>query len=440
MVRIATGPLNSALIVESPHTNLDQHLRDIGITPHRLDKVPDEATLREAMQRTKAQILFKRSRVPVTRSLIEACPDLHLIQLCCIGDDSIDKEACADHGILVCNDPVSNGRSVLELTVAHLISLSRRLYESNDRAHDNTWEKNAHRRYEIMGKRLGIIGLGNIGRQVARTCEHLGMKIAFHDNRPVAQEVGVEMGWTFVRELDDLFAQSDMVTVHISAKDYLGHDNRELLDPYLSKLASKIEGDSPRIFLNLARGNIHSSEALVEAVKNEQIRYAAVDVFPAEPAPGDKSWDNPYADFPQIVCSPHIGGATAEAQPRIARRVSTTVERFSRYGSIRDCVYAPRFTLSVANEARGRTVLAVVHSTARGTKKAVSDAIYKAEADNFGSIHRDFDIGVAYDISVLDRPLPQSELEQLVEYTASVAKGPNPIRAIRQIEVPAEGW
>lgn len=440
MVKILMEPFSKALIVESPHSVLDGELRSVGIEPHRIDKMPDEQALIEAINDTGAQLLFKRSRTQITRKVVESCPDLHAIQLCSIGTDSIDLPACADNGVLVFNDPVSNGQSVLELTIGHLVALSRRLYETNNISHNNLWEKNARQRYEIAGKRLGIVGLGNIGRQIARACEALGLEISFYDNRPVAQEVGVEMGWTRRASLEDLFAFSDMVSVHTSAKDYRGQNNENMLNPYLGLLGSKLEGDSPRIYLNLARGNLHTAEALLDAVKSGAIRKAAVDVYPEEPPPGVKEWDNPYADEPRIVCTPHIGGATAEAQPRIARRVSSTMARFSRFGSLRDCVFAPRMTLSLADQSRGRALLAVVHSTSRGTKKAVDDAIYQAEVNNLGSTHRDFDIGVAYDLSVLDRPLKYDELTELIEQAKTLANDPTAIRAVRQVVVPEEGW
>lgn len=435
MVRVLTEPLSRALVIESPHPSLDEHLAKVGIATTRVDKVPDEQTLIDALNRTRAQILFKRSRVPVTRAVIEACPDLFAVQLCCIGDDSVDKPACAEHGVLVFNDPVSNGRSVVELALGHMIALSRRLYETDQATHRNEWEKTASGRYEILGKTLGVVGLGNIGRRVARTAEALGMDIRFYDSRMVAMEVGQEMGWTSCESLEDLFRGSDLVTVHTSARDHRGKDNASLLDPYLGQLGADRPKNSPRIFLNLARGNVHSTEPLIDAVRSGAIRRAAVDVYPEEPAPGAPAWVNPYAGVNEITCTPHIGAATQEAQPRIARRVAATVANFSRLGSVRDCVFGPRTRLQLGDAAPGRTVLAVVHSVSRGTKKAVDDAIYEAEADNLGSAHKDFDIGVAYDLALLDRPLPPAELERLVDRAAETANDPGAIRSIRQMEI-----
>lgn len=432
--RILNEPLSRALIVENPHASLDRYLADVGIQATRVDDVQNEDALIAALTRTRAQILFKRSQVAVTARVIEACPDLHAVQLCCIGDDSVDKVACARHGVLVFNDPISNARSVVELAIGHMIALSRRLYETDVETHRHEWQKSATGRYEILDKHLGLVGLGNIGRQVARAAEGLGMHVHFFDNRQVAQEIGEEMGWERHSSLEELFAASDIVSVHTSAFDAWGNDNEGLLDAAFDALASERPKDSPRIFLNLARGNVHASDALRRAVSSGKVRRAAVDVYPQEPAPGAPKWENPYADEPRITCTPHIGAATHEAQPRIARRVATTMGDFVRFGALRDCVFAPRATMTMTDLARGHAVLAVVHSTARGTKKAVDDAIYQAESSNLGSTHLDFDIGVAYDLSVLDHPLDQAELEALVARASDIAGG-HAIRAVRQIIV-----
>lgn len=438
MARIRMTPFDKALVIESPHRSLDTWLERAGIAATRLDKVPDDGALIDALHQTGAQVLFKRSRVPVTRAVIEACPELYAVQLCCIGTDSVDKEACAEAGVLVFNDPISNGRSVVELAIGHLIALSRRLYETDRSMRAHAWDKSESGRFEVLGKVLGIVGLGNIGRQVARAAEALGLEVQFYDTRPVAVEVGIEMGWRACTSLVELFRASDLVTVHTSARDAWDNDNAGLLDPVLAQLGADRPEPCPRVFLNLARGNLHSSEALLDAVRSDAIRRAAVDVFPEEPAPGASAWRNPYAGEDRVSCTPHIGASTLEAQPRIARRVATTIERFSRAGDLRDCVFEPRSTLSIGDTVPGNAVLAVVHSVSRGTKKAIDDAIYEAEASNLGSTHRDFPIGAAYDLSVVDRPLTSAELERLVERAAELARERAAIRSVRQIVVPSE--
>lgn len=434
MARIRNEHLDRALIVEGPHPSLDTTLASAGVAATRLDAVPDTDHLVEAINQTGAQVLFKRSRVRVTRDVVAACPGLFAVQLCSIGSDSVDLDACAEHGVLVFNDPVSNARSVVELALGHIVALSRRLYETDVEMTAHQWHKTATGRFEVLGKVLGIVGLGNIGRQVARAAQGIGMQIRFYDSRPVAREVGTEMGWTPCDDVEQLFRTSDVVTVHTSAHDVSGRDNAGFLDDVLGQLGRERPSTGPRIFLNLARGNLHSSEALLDAVQSGVIRRAAVDVYPREPAPGVDDWRNPYGDEPRICCTPHIGASTLEAQPRIAARVAQTFLSFSNTGALRDCVFSPRTEMSV-DTTGGQVVLAVVHSVRRGTKKAVDDAIFAAGASNLGSSHRDFPNGVAYDLSVLDRPLARSALDDLVEAAAALAADPHAIRSIRQVSV-----
>jgi D-3-phosphoglycerate dehydrogenase len=434
MLRIRTAPFDRALVVESPHPSLDAALAAYGIEVTRLDKVADDAALIRALRDTGAQVLFKRSRIAVTREVIAAAPELHAVQLCCIGDDSVDKVAAADAGVLVLNDPVSNGRSVMEMAIGLMLTLSRRLFETNDATHAHQWDKSDRERYEVLGKRLGIVGLGNIGRQVAKQAAALGMEVQFFDSRFVAQEVGLEMGWKRCADIAELFRTSDIVSIHTSARDAWDNDNGGLFDPYLSQLGADRPESSPRVFLNLARGNLFASERLADAVRSGQIRRAAVDVYPEEPSPGYE-WENPYFDLPQVVCTPHIGAATQEAQPRIATRVARTIGNLSRFGSIRDCVFSPRAELSVPTPEPGQAILAVVHSTSVGTRKAVADAIYEARVSTLGSTQQDFPLGVAYDLSVLERPLPEDELRGLVDRARAISGDPTAIRAVRQVVV-----
>ena len=437
MARIVRGPLRRAVVVENPHPVLDGLLLDGGFEHvERLPDAPGEDELIDAINRTAGQVLYKRSRVAVTRRLLESCPSLVAVQLCCIGDDSVDKQACADNGVLVFNDPVSNGRSVVELVLGHLVGLSRRLYETYDDTHEGVWEKNNHERYEVRGKVLGIVGLGNIGRATARMAEQLGMRVLFHDTREVAEEVGLEMGWTSMPSIEALFRASDAVSLHMSAEDAAGVSNQgKITRQVLMALGADRDEDSPRLFINLSRGFLHDPQDLLDAVAAGAVRRAAVDVYPREPRRNGPGWENPYAAEPRIATTPHIGAATQEAQPRIARRVASTSLMFSDHGSIRDCVFSPRTRISVADDHRGaRAVLLVVHATTRGTKKALDDAIYEAGADNLVSTHRDFvRWGIAVDVNLLDRPLSQSDLEAIIAATAAVTGDPDAVRLVRQV-------
>lgn len=431
--RLGQGPFKRALILENPDPTLDDHLRAIGIEPVRPSATPDEEQLIKMLEADPYDLIYKRSRVPITARVLDAAPGLFGVMLCCIGDDSVDKVACAERGVLVCNDPVSNARSVTELAFGEIICLARRVFHASEETRQNKFFKSQKQRYEVQGKKLGIFGLGNIGKQVARMGESLGMEIFFHDNRPSAREVGELMGWTFVAEIEDLFREADIVTAHVSAFDYFDNDNRHVLTYEHFKAMGDKSEDSPRIFVNLARGNIHSAEDLNRAVKEGHVRQAMVDVFPEEPNNAEDPWKNPYAENPNIFATPHIGAATLEAQPRIAAHVAGTTRMLSEIGNIRNCVFVPQHDIGLE---RGdyANIITVVHSSERGTKKAVAEAIYNAGASSLASAHRDINkYGIAYEVIATDKPLLDDQIQEMITRGQESSQAPFAIRAVRQM-------
>lgn len=432
--RLGQGPFKRALVLESPDPTLDDHLRAAGIEPFRPSTTPDEAELIRMLEAEPYELIYKRSRVAITPKVLDAAPNLFAVMLCCIGDDSVDKVACADRGVLVCNDPVSNARSVTELAFGEIICLARRVFHAVEETNNNAFEKSQKQRYEVQGKKLGIFGLGNIGKQVARMGESLGMEIFFYDNRPSAREVGELMGWTYVKDLEELFREADIVTAHVSAFDYKDNDNFGVITYEHFKAMGEKTKDSPRIFVNLARGNIHTAEDLNRAVNEGHVRQAMVDVFPEEPRNAQDPWVNPYGDNPNIFATPHIGAATLEAQPRIAAHVAGTTRMLSEYGNIRNCVYVPQHDIGIERGAYNN-ILTVVHSSERGTKKAVAEAIYNAGASSLASAHRDIDkFGIAYEVIATDKPLSDDQIQAMIQRGQEVSQAPFAIRAVRQIQ------
>ncbi len=437
-VRRLNSQFQRALVLENPHPSLDDYLREQGIEPERL---PEKATqdvdfVLERLRDGQHDLIFKRSRFLVDEAVLQASERLAAVMLCCIGDDSVDKEACARQGVLVMNDPVSNGRSVAEMVMGEMIGLARRLFHANEAGRQHLWTKDSKQRYELKGKVLSVVGLGNIGKQVAQLAEGFGMQIRFYDTAEVAREVGVALGWTPSRTLVEAFREADVVSLHVSAEDARGNSNRDIVTyEHFSQLAAAQPANSPRLFLNAARGFLYSPADLRRAIEEGHVRAAAVDVFPDEPGSSADDWENPYADISGVVTTPHIGAATEEAQPRIAAHMAGTTRLFSRYGTVRDTVFAPRQTIGVEAEAP-YWALTVVHSDARGTKKAISDAIYDAGASNLQSSHRDFPkLGIAYDISAIDHPLTDAQLGELVERAQRLSGDEAAIRALRQFEV-----
>ena len=440
-VRFLNGHFGKALILENPDPSLDAYLREQGIEPERLSEsaTKDVEGVIERLRGGQHDLLFKRSRFPVDERVLQASPKLAAVMLCCIGDDSVDKEACAREGVLVMNDPVSNGRSVAEMVFGEMICLARRIFGANDAGRQHLWTKDNTRRFELKGKAVSIIGLGNIGKQVAQMAEAFGMDVYFYDSSDVAREVGLALGWTPCATLGEAFRKGDFVTLHLSAEDVRGQSNREIVTyEHFSQLGQDRGARSPRAFVNAARGFLYRPESLKRAVEEGAVCAAAVDVFPEEPGSKADTWENPYAGLDAVVTTPHIGAATEEAQPRIARHVAGTTRLFNRQGTVRDTVFAPRQTIGVRVEAP-YWALAVVHSDARGTKKAIDDAIYEAGASNLQSSHRDFrKYGIAYDVSAIDRPLTDEQLQGIVEAARRISGEPAAIRALRQIHVAGE--
>ncbi len=438
-VRILRPRFQKALILEEPDPSLDGYLESMGIEAQRL---PLELTQKREevlriLREGQHDLLYKRSRFEVDEEVLTASANLAAIMLCCIGDDSVDKKACAQHGILVTNDPVSNGRSVVELVMGEMICLARRIFEADRDGGRHLWTKGSTGRFELMDKNLVIIGLGNIGKQVGRVADDFGMNVYFYDVNEVAREVGQALGWKACTSLSEAFQVADVVTVHVSAEDPLGRSNRRMFEyEHFTQFAANRPEKSPRIFINAARGFLYDPDDLKRAIDEGHIERAAVDVFPEEPGSAEDPWVNPYAEQQGVVTTPHIGAATEEAQPRIAKHVAVTTRMFNDTGAVRDCVFAPGQIIGVDAD-QAKTILTVVHSDQRGTKKAVDDAIYEAGLNNLESSHRDFpDYGFAYDVNAIDRPMNREQLRKLVATATELTGDSHAIRAVRQIPVP----
>jgi D-3-phosphoglycerate dehydrogenase len=246
-------PLSRALVIEEPHPDLDARLSSLGIAVERLSETPDEASLARILREGQHDLLFKRSAVAVTEEVVQASKRLAAVLLCCIGDDSVDKEACAQHGVMVMNDPVSNGRSVAEMVIGEMVTLSRRVFDSVSETAQSRWYKNSTQRFEVRGKRVGVLGLGKIGRQVAQLAEGLGAQILFFDSSPIAQEIGTTLGWSRVESIDELFRAADIVTVHVSATDHHGKSNAGLISrDNLREMGNKEHGSPASSSTSLA--------------------------------------------------------------------------------------------------------------------------------------------------------------------------------------------
>ncbi|WKZ35871.1 MAG: hydroxyacid dehydrogenase [Anaerolineales bacterium] len=253
-----------------------------------------------------------RSRTNVRKDLIDACPNLKVIVRGGAGLDTIDHEYAKSKGIAVMNTPLANSASVAELAIGYMLMLARSLYKASETMKAEKWEKKAFTGDEIGSKTLGLIGIGNIGRETAKRAIAMGMTVLAYD--PYVNEAdGIKLV-----ALDKLLAQSDYISLHLpKTKESTGMIGKEQF--------AKMK-DGVRI-VNCARGGIIDENALYEALTSGKVAGAALDVFAEEP-PTD--WK--LARLDNVIASPHIGAATREAQARVGAEVAEKLIAFSKNG------------------------------------------------------------------------------------------------------------
>jgi len=255
-------------------------------------------------------IAVVRSRTKIRQPLIDVCPNLKLIVRGGVGLDTIDVDYARGKGITVKNTPLASSASVAELAIGYLFMLARSLYKASAGMKAEKWDKKSFEGDEIGGKTLGIIGLGNIGSEVAKRAIVLGMKVIALD--PTSKGI---FGVPFV-SLDELLAQSDYITLHLPKTK----DSANLIAAeQFAKMKTGVR------IINCARGGIVNEDALYDALVSGKVAGAALDVFAAEP-PTD--WKLLKLD--NVIASPHIGAATKEAQTRIGAEVAQIVAEFAR--------------------------------------------------------------------------------------------------------------
>jgi phosphoglycerate dehydrogenase-like enzyme len=311
--RIHRGRLTRALVVEKPDRSLDGLLGAAGFEVKRVDAVPDEAGLIRLLEGGGYHLLFKRSQSPVTAAVLDAAPDLFAVVLCCIGDDSVDKRACAGRGVLVMNDPRSNGRSVAELVVGELVDGARLLPDSFAASRDGVWAKSAEGRHELQGKTLGVAGLGNIGKKTARRLKGFDCEIVYYDIVRLAEHEEDALGVKYVL-FDELLKTSDVVSLHVPltslTRNMISDRAFDLMKP-------------TAVLVNTCRGPVVDEVALHKALITRRIAGAGLDVMVDEPP----SKDNPLLNLEAITITPHMAGPTWDNWPKTFRNAFDNIQR-----------------------------------------------------------------------------------------------------------------
>ena len=267
--------------------------------------------------------LLVRSATTARKELIDACPGLKLIGRGGVGMDNIDVDYAREKGLHVINTPAASSASVAELVFAHLFGAVRFLYDSNRNMplDGETKFKSLKKAYaggiELRGKTLGVIGFGRIGQATAKMALGLGMDVAAYD--PFMEEATIAVDFfdgqsvdvsVKIKSFDEVLAQADFVTLHVPAQD----------KPTIgaAEMAKMKEGAG---LINLARGGVVDEEALIEALDNDHLGFAALDTFLNEPTPAVK-----LLMHPKISLTPHIGAATMEAQDRIGTELAQQIK------------------------------------------------------------------------------------------------------------------
>ena len=287
--------------------------------------------------------LVVRSATKVTADVIAAAERLRIIGRAGVGVDNIDVPAATQRGIVVVNSPEGNTIAVAELTMALLLSMSRNIPAADASVKAGRWERGKYEGVEVYGKTIGIVGLGKIGREVAKRAQVFGMKVIACDpymSADVAKKLGVEM-----KCLDDLLAASDYISFHLPK-------NKETEGMIGAREIERMK-TGVRI-INTARGGIIDEAALAEGLKSGKIAAAAVDVFSQEPI----TPDNPLLGVENIITTPHLGASTAEAQSKVAVDVAEQMVDFFRGLPPRASVNMPAISAEVLGRISSYLVLA----------------------------------------------------------------------------------
>jgi D-3-phosphoglycerate dehydrogenase len=297
----------------------------------------DEGDLIDALD--GVALLGIRSKTQVTAEVLRTRPGLLAVGAFCIGTNQIDLAAAAQAGVAVFNAPFSNTRSVVEMALAEIIILARRLVDRDRALHSGTWDKSAAGSHEIRGRTLGIIGYGNIGSQLSVLAEALGMRVVYYDLEDKLALGNAER----CDSLEELLERAEAVTLHVDGRG----GNAGLFG------AEQFARMRPRsLFLNLSRGFVVDHEALRDNILSGHIAGAAVDVFPEEPREQGDPFDSVLRGLPNVVLTPHVGGSTQEAQHDIGRFVAGKLVDYSRAGSTTLSVNLPTVVLHGQSAAR----------------------------------------------------------------------------------------
>lgn len=281
--------------------------------------------------------LIVRSATKVDSELISAMKSMEVIGRAGAGVDNIDLNAATQKGILVMNTPGGNTISTAEHTLAMLLALCRNIPQANKSMQEGKWDRKKYSGTELRGKTLAILGLGKIGKEVAKRAKSFGMNIIGFDpllSDELAAEIGVKLF-----TLDEIWKQADIITVHVPLNSYTRNlINKEII----SKCKKGVK------LINCARGGIINEKDLLDALESNIVSGAALDVYESEPP----DFSNPLINHPKVICTPHLGASTEEAQELVAIQIAEQIVDYFSKGKISGAVNLSAFTEEFPDEIK----------------------------------------------------------------------------------------
>ncbi len=347
-------PRRRAVLLENIHPGAAARLDEAGFDVETYPGAFDESQLVDRIG--EIDLLGIRSRTRVSDVVFDKSPRLLAVGAFCIGTNQIDLAAATRRGVAVFNAPFSNTRSVVELVIAEIIALTRQLSEKNRDMHAGIWSKSAAGAHEVRGRRLGIVGYGNIGSQLSVLGESLGMSVSFYDT---ADRLALGNARRCA-SLEELLAWADVVTLHVDGRP----DNRGLFGE--AEFAAMRDG---ALFLNLSRGFVVDHGSLRAHIESGHLGGGAIDVFVEEPSGEDEAFVSRLQGLPNVILTPHIGGSTEEAQVDIGQFVAKKLVDYVRWGSTALSVNLPNLELP---PRAGAHALVHIHRNTPGVLAAIN--------------------------------------------------------------------
>eukprot|EP01063_Lacrimia_lanifica_P019857 TRINITY_DN27263_c0_g1_i1.p1 TRINITY_DN27263_c0_g1~~TRINITY_DN27263_c0_g1_i1.p1 ORF type:complete len:436 (+),score=230.08 TRINITY_DN27263_c0_g1_i1:65-1372(+) len=353
-----------------------------------------------------ARVVGVRSKTKLTAEVLKKCPKLMAVGCFCIGTDQTDLVQAEKQGIPVFNSPFSNSRSVAELIIGTVVSLSRRLTEQSHNMHNNSWQKTAAGCFEVRGKVLGIVGYGHIGSQLSVLAEAMGMRVIYKDRKKV-----LPLGNAVQKDtLDELLEQADYVTMHVP-------DTEETRYMIKAEQIKKMKKGS--YLLNASRGKVVDLDALRDAMVSKHLAGCMVDVYPKEPAKNglikEQGVEIPLTGLSNCILTPHIGGSTKEAQEAIGVEVAIKMANFINKGDTDGAVNFPNITPPALKSGRHR--IANVHKNVPGVLRQINNVLGDAGNVAFQTVQTEEHIG--YLIVDVDSAVSDTVLNSIRDLTES---------------------